>query len=137
MKILITDEVTNEAIEKLKEKHEVVFKELRGKDLIEEIGEYDALMVRSATKVTADVIRAGKNLKVIGRAGIGVDNIDVEEASRHGIYVVNSPTATTRSVAELSIALMFTLARKITKSDASMKSGLWEKKKMKGIELYG
>ena len=137
MKILITDEVAEEAIEKLKEKHEVVFKELRGENLIKEIGEYDALMVRSATKVTADVIKAGKNLKVIGRAGIGVDNIDVEEASRHGIYVVNSPGGSTRSVAELSIALMFALARKITRADASMKNGEWAKKKLKGIELQG
>jgi len=137
MKILITDEVAEEAMEKLKEKHEVVFKELRGEDLIKEIGEYDALMVRSATKVTADVIKAGKNLKVIGRAGIGVDNIDVEEASRHGIYVVNSPGGSTRSVAELSIALMFALARKITRADASMKNGEWAKKKLKGIELQG
>ena len=137
MKILITDEVAEEAMEKLKEKHEVVFKELRGEDLIKEIGEYDALMVRSATKVTADVIKAGKNLKVIGRAGIGVDNIDVEEASKHGIYVVNSPGGSTRSVAELSIALMFALARKITRADASMKNGEWAKKKLKGIELQG
>jgi len=137
MKILITDEVAEEAIEKLKEKHEVVFKELRGENLIKEIGEYDALMVRSATKVTADVIKAGKNLKVIGRAGIGVDNIDVEEASKHGIYVVNSPGGSTRSVAELSIALMFALARKITRADASMKNGEWAKKKLKGIELQG
>ncbi|MCD6573658.1 MAG: hydroxyacid dehydrogenase [Thermoplasmata archaeon] len=137
MKILITDELAEEAIEKLKEKHEVVFKELRGEDLIKEIGEYDALMVRSATKVTADVIKAGKNLKVIGRAGIGVDNIDVEEASKHGIYVVNSPGGSTRSVAELSIALMFALARKITRADASMKNGEWAKKKLKGIELQG
>lgn len=137
MKILITDELAEEAIEKLKEKHEVVFKELRGENLIKEIGEYDALMVRSATKVTADVIKAGKNLKVIGRAGIGVDNIDVEEASKHGIYVVNSPGGSTRSVAELSIALMFALARKITRADASMKNGEWAKKKLKGIELQG
>ncbi|KAA0003176.1 MAG: hydroxyacid dehydrogenase [Thermoplasmata archaeon] len=137
MKILITDELAEEAIEKLKEKHEVVFKELRGENLIKEIGEYDALMVRSATKVTADVIKAGKNLKVIGRAGIGVDNIDIEEASKHGIYVVNSPGGSTRSVAELSIALMFALARKITRADASMKNGEWAKKKLKGIELQG
>jgi len=137
MKVLITDEVAKEAIEKLKEKHEVVFKELRGEELAKEIADYDALMVRSATKVTADIIRAAKNLKVIGRAGIGVDNIDIEEASRHGIYVVNSPGGSTRSVAELSIGMMFALARKITKADASMKRGEWAKKKLKGIELQG
>ena len=137
MKILITDEVAKEAMDLLKEKHEVVFKELRGEELEKEIGEYDALMVRSATKVTANIIKAGKKLKVIGRAGIGVDNIDVEEASKHGIYVVNSPGGSTRSVAELSVALMFALARKITKADESMKKGEWAKKKLKGIELQG
>ena len=137
MKILITDEVAKEAIEKLKEKHDVVFNELRGEALAKEIGGYDALMVRSATKVTADIIKEAKNLKVIGRAGIGVDNIDVEEASRHGIYVVNSPGGSTRSVAELAIAMMFSLARKITIADKTMKEGEWAKKKLKGIELQG
>lgn len=137
MKILITDEVAEEAMNLLREKHEVVFKELRGEELAREIGEYDALMVRSATKVTRDIIERAEKLKVIGRAGIGVDNIDVEAASERGIYVVNSPTGSTRSVAELTFALMFALARHIHRADATMRQGIWAKKKLKGIELMG
>jgi len=137
MKVLITDEVAEEAMNLLKEKHEVVFKELRGEELAREIGKYDALMVRSATKVTRDIIERAERLKVIGRAGIGVDNIDVDAASEKGIYVVNSPTGSTRSVAELTFALMFALARHIHRADATMRQGIWAKKKLKGIELLG
>ncbi|MCD6448170.1 MAG: hydroxyacid dehydrogenase [Thermoplasmata archaeon] len=137
MKILITDEVAEEAMNLLKEKHEVVFKELRGEELAREIGKYDALMVRSATKVTRDIIERAERLKVIGRAGIGVDNIDIDAASEKGIYVVNSPTGSTRSVAELTFALMFALARHIHRADATMRQGIWAKKKLKGIELLG
>ena len=137
MKVLVTDEVAEEALNVLKQKHEVVFKELRGEELTNEIKDYHALMVRSATKVTKDIIEKAENLKVIGRAGIGVDNIDVKAASEKGIYVVNSPTGTTRSVAELTFALMFALARKIHIADKTMKQGEWAKKKLKGIELLG
>ena len=137
MKILVTDKISEEAIEKLRGKHEVYFKELRGEELAREIEEYDALMVRSATKVTKEIIENAKKLKVIGRAGIGVDNIDVEAASNKGIIVVNSPTGTTRSVAELAVAFMFALARKICYGDAKMRKGIWAKKEMEGIELQG
>jgi len=137
MKILVTDEVAKEAMDLLGEKHEVVFKELRGEELAKEIGEYDALMVRSGTKVTSDIIERADKLKVIGRAGIGVDNIDVEAASRRGIYVVNSPGGSTRSVAELTLGHMLSLARHIPRADRSMREGKWEKKKLKGIELQG
>ncbi|MBC7080701.1 MAG: phosphoglycerate dehydrogenase [Thermoplasmatales archaeon] len=137
MKIIVTDKVSEEAIKKLRERHEVYFKELRGEELAREIGEYDALMVRSATKVTKEIIENAKKLKVIGRAGIGVDNIDVETASKKGIIVVNSPTGTTHSVAELTIGFMFALARKICYGDATMRKGIWAKKEMEGIELYG
>jgi len=135
MKVLVTDPVAEEALNLLREKHEVVFEELRGEELAKEIGKYDALMVRSATKVTKDIIEKAENLKVIGRSGIGVDNIDVEAASQRGIYVVNSPTGSTRSVAELTFALMFAVARKIHIADATMRQGIWAKKKLKGIEL--
>lgn len=137
MKVLITDEVAEEAINKLKEKHEVVYKELRGDALANEIGEYDALMVRSGTKVTSDIIERAERLKVIGRAGIGVDNIDVEAASRKGIYVVNAPSGSTISVAELVIGHMLSLARHLTKADYTLKHGEWAKKKLKGVEIYG
>ena len=137
MKVLITDAVAQEAVDLLKKRYEVFLKELRGEQLKKEISYYDALMVRSATKVTKDIIQNAEKLKVIGRAGIGVDNIDVEEASKKGIYVVNSPTGTTRSVAELTIALIFSLARKINVADAKMKEGMWAKKQLKGMEVMG
>ena len=137
MKILVTDEIAEEAMNKLKEKHEVVFQELRGEELKKEIGNYDALMVRSATKVTKDIIQAAERLKVIGRAGVGVDNIDVEEATKKGIIVVNSPTGASISVAELTIGHMISLARHLTKADKTMKEGIWAKKQLKGRELYG
>ncbi|HEC88408.1 MAG TPA: hydroxyacid dehydrogenase, partial [Thermoplasmata archaeon] len=106
-------------------------------ELAKEIGEYDAIMVRSATKLTKEIIENAKNLKVIGRAGIGVDNIDVKTASEKGIYVVNSPGGSTRSVAELTVGHMLCLARHIPYADRSIREGKWEKKKLKGIELSG
>ena len=101
------------------------------------IGEYDGLIVRSATKVTAALIEAGKKLKVIGRAGVGVDNVDVSAASRRGIVVMNTPEANTISTAEHTLAMLFSLARRIPEADASMKAGKWDKKNLKGVELLG
>lgn len=140
MKILITDKIADEAIQILKNAgHEVVYDEMDSTKLLREIPNYDALMVRSRTKVTKEIIEVGAkgNLKVIGRAGIGVDNIDIETAGRLGIPVVNSPTGATASVAELAFALMLALARRINYADSSMKRGEWAKKQLKGIELYG
>jgi D-3-phosphoglycerate dehydrogenase len=96
-------------------------------------------MVRSRTKVITDVVNAGTkgNLKVIGRAGIGVDNIDIQTAAKNGVKVVNAPTGTTYSVAELAFGLMISASRSIPQADHSMKQGLWEKKAFKGVELYG
>lgn len=93
--------------------------------------------MRSRTKVTKEVIEEGRNLKVIGRAGVGVDNIDVDSATKKGIAVVYSPRGSTFSVAELTIGHMISLARHLTDADRSMKEGKWEKKKLKGTELYG
>jgi len=135
MKILVADKISDEAIKMLKEKHEVVFSELDPKGLLNEIEKYDALVIRSRTKVTKEVIKKGKNLKVIGRAGVGVDNIDVPEATKRKIPVVNAPGGATVSVAELTFAHMLSLARNLSKSDKTMKNGLWEKKKLKGTEL--
>jgi len=140
MKVLITDKSPKEAIEKFKQAgHEVTYDEMDGATLLEEIGKYDALMVRSRTKVITDIVKAGAkgNLKVIGRAGIGVDNIDIKTAAEHGIKVVNSPTGATASVAELAIAHMLSISRNLTKADATMKKGEWAKKQLKGTELYG
>jgi D-3-phosphoglycerate dehydrogenase len=97
---------------------------------------YDALVVRSATKVTADLLRAGKGLKVVGRAGIGVDNVDVEAATELGVLVVNAPTANLMSATEHTFALLLALARRVPEADASMKAGGWNRK-LTGVELQG
>ncbi|MEW6069580.1 MAG: phosphoglycerate dehydrogenase [Candidatus Thermoplasmatota archaeon] len=137
MRILIADKISDEAIAKLEKEHEVVFSELSPEELMREIEKYDALVVRSRTKVTREVIEKGKNLKVIGRAGVGVDNIDVKEASKRKIIVVNAPTSSTVAVAELTLAHLLALARHLTKADKSTKEGKWEKKAFMGIELSG
>jgi len=140
MKILITDKMANEAIQVLKDAgHEVTYDEMDGDSLLKEIPKYDALMVRSRTKAVTEIIKAGAggNLKVIGRAGVGVDNIDIETAAKEGVKVVNSPTGSTQSVAELAVAHMLSLARFIPKADCSMKKGDWIKKQLKGFELSG
>jgi D-3-phosphoglycerate dehydrogenase len=140
MKVLITDKMAEEAIELLKGAgHDVTFDEMDADKLLLEIPKYDALMVRGRTKVIADVANAGAkgNLKVIGRAGIGVDNVDLKATAKNDIKVVNAPTGATASVAELAIAHMLSLSRHITKADATMKKGEWVKKQLKGNELYG
>ncbi len=140
MKILVTDKTADEALQVFKkEGHEITYDEMDAETLLRKIHEYDALMVRSRTKVTTDVINAGAkgNLKVIGRAGIGVDNIDIETAAKHKIPVVNAPTGATASVAELAIAHMLVLSRKIHIADSTMKKGEWAKKQLKGTELNG
>jgi len=140
MKVLVTDKLADEAIKMLKDNNfEVKYEELDHDSLLNEIAGYDALIVRSRTKVTADIVEKGAsgNLKVIGRAGIGVDNIDVKKATELGIKVVNAPTGSTISVAELAVAHMLALARSIPKADSSMKRGEWIKKQLKGVERYG
>ncbi len=140
MKILITDKMANEAIELLKNAgRDVTFDEMDGETLIKEISGYDALMVRGRTKAVAEIVKAGANgnLKVIGRAGVGVDNVDIKTAAENKIPVVNAPTGSTASVAELAIAHMLSLIRFLPKSDSSMKKGEWLKKQFKGSELQG
>jgi len=106
-------------------------------DLLEAIPEYDALIVRGRTKVTAAVIEAGSNLKAIGRAGVGVDNIDLGAAKKHSVTVVNAPLSTTLAVAELTFGLLLALAREISRADSGMKQGKWLKKELEGVELNG
>ena len=101
------------------------------------IPEYEGLVIRSATKVTAEIIEAATNLKVVGRAGIGLDNVDVAAASKHGIVVMNAPDGNATTAAEHAIAMMVSLARNIPQATASMKEGKWEKKKFMGRELTG
>jgi len=140
MKILITDKMAEEAIQLLKDAgHDVTFDEMDADKLLNEIPDYDALMVRGRTKVREEIVNAGAKgrLKVIGRAGIGVDNVDIETAAKQSIPVVNAPTGATGSVAELAIAHMLSLSRHIAKADATMKRGEWAKKQLKGNELHG
>jgi len=140
MKVLVTDKMAEEAIQVLKDAgHEVRYEELDANQLLSEIDKYDALMVRSRTKAIKEVVEKGAsgNLKVIGRAGIGVDNIDIKTAGKLGIPVVNSPTGATASVAELAIGHMIALSRHIAKADKTMKKGEWAKKQLKGNELGG
>ena len=137
MRILVTDGLEAEAIAKLRAAHHVDLVEADPKQLLEIIPNYDALIVRSRTKVSADVIAKGAKLKVIGRAGIGVDNIDVRAATGRRVPVVNAPTGSTISVAELAIGHMLSLARQIPAADRTMKEGKWEKKRFEGRELQG
>jgi len=137
MRILVTDGLGAEAIAKLRAGHHVDLVEADPKQLLEIIPNYDALIVRSRTKVSADVIAKGAKLKVIGRAGIGVDNIDVRAATGRRVPVVNAPTGSTISVAELAIGHMLSLARQIPEADRTMREGKWEKKRFEGRELQG
>jgi len=106
-------------------------------DLAKIVGDYDALIVRGRTKVTAEVFEIAKKLKVIGRAGVGVDNIDLESARKHGVTVVNAPVSTTLAVAELTFGLLLAAAREFPRADAGMKKGEWLKNEFEGVELNG
>jgi D-3-phosphoglycerate dehydrogenase len=138
MKVLIADPISEEGIDILCSCAQVDIKTgLTPVEIISMIGDYEALVVRSQTKVTAEVIEAGEKLRVIARAGVGVDNIDVEEATRRGILVVNAPNANIISAAEHTIALMLALARHIPQANAVLKSGVWQRDKFMGIEVRG
>lgn len=134
----MTDGLEGEAVARLRARHDVDLVEgLPPEKLLATIGEYDAIVVRSRTKVTAEVIDKGTRLKVIARAGVGVDNVDIPAATKRGIPVVNAPAASTISVAELALAHMLSLARRIPQAHASVKAGRWEKKAFEGRELFG
>lgn len=138
-KVLISDELSPAAVDIFKERGiEVDVKVGLSKEELEKvIGNYDGLAVRSATKVTEKVIAAAKRLKVVGRAGIGVDNIDVRAATARGIIVMNTPYGNSITTAEHAISLMLALARQIPQADRSTKAGKWEKSKFMGVELFG
>lgn len=139
MKILVSDQMAEEGIDNLrKEGLEVDVKtDLSPAELAEVIPEYSGLLVRSATKVTAEIIAAAKQLKIVGRAGTGVDNIDLAAASEHGVLVVNAPSGNSVSAAELAFGLMLACARNIPRGDRNLKKGVWAKKDCKGRELSG
>ncbi len=138
MKILVSDSLSKQGIEVLeKAGFTVVVKTKLSKDeLLKEINDCDGLIVRSATKVTADVIDAAGHLKVIGRAGSGLDNVDTQAATRRGIVVMNTPGGNTVTTAEHTMAMIFAMTRRIPQATASMKAGKWEKERFMGVELY-
>ncbi|MFC1899006.1 phosphoglycerate dehydrogenase [Chloroflexota bacterium] len=136
MRILVADPISNEGIEMLQSCANVDVKlKLKPEELISIIADYDGLVVRSQTQVTTEIIKAGVKLQVIGRAGVGIDNIDVEEATQRGIVVVNAPTGNTISAAEHTVALMLSLARNIPQANASLKSGEWRRGDFMGTEV--
>ncbi len=136
-KILLTDGLEKEGQEILSRHAQVDNKkDITPEDLLKVIGDYDAIIIRGRTKLTPEVFTAAKKLKVAGRAGVGVDNINLPAAKEHGVTVVNSPLATTVSVAELTLGLMLSLIREIPRADAGMKQTNWLKKELKGTELY-
>ncbi len=138
MRVLIADRISDSGINILRQHAEVDIKlRLSQEELTSIIGDYEALIVRSQTQVTAKVIQAAAKLLVIGRAGVGIDNIDVDEATRHGIVVVNAPTGNTISAAEHAIALMMALTRHIPQANAVLRSGMWRRGDFMGTEVRG
>lgn len=136
-KVLVAEKIADAGIELLQGQFDVdVLTDLTPDQLVERIGAYDALIVRSATKATRAVIEAGTNLKIIGRAGVGVDNVDVTAATERGIIVCNAPTSNIVSAAEHTIALMLAQSRNIPQANASMKACKWERGKFTGTEVY-
>ena len=137
-KILITDGLDESGQSILRASTDVDDrKDISAADLLKAVPEYDGLIVRGRTKVTASVMSAAPRLKVIGRAGVGVDNIDLEAAKKNNITVVNAPMSTSLAVAELTFGLLLAMAREIPRADAGMKQGQWLKKELEGVELNG
>src|SRR3712207_2154357 len=140
-RVLISDALSPAAVQIFKDRGiEVDFQPDLGKDkekLAAIIGQYDGLAIRSATKVTAKILEQATNLKVIGRAGIGVDNVEIPAATARGVIVMNTPFGNSITTAEHAIAMMFALARQIPQADASTQAGKWEKNRFMGVELTG
>jgi D-3-phosphoglycerate dehydrogenase len=138
MKILITEALAESGVELLKKEFDVdVVLGLSPEELLEKIGSYDGLIIRSATKVTAEVIERAQNLKAIGRAGIGVDNIDIEAATKRGILVANAPESNTIAAGEHTLGLMLAAARHIPAADTTLRAGEWKRSAFKGVEVAG
>jgi D-3-phosphoglycerate dehydrogenase len=138
MRVLVTEKLSDAGLELLRERFQVdVREDLARGDLAAEIAPYDALVIRSATRVTAEVLDAGSRLKVVARAGIGVDNVDVEAATRRGVLVVNAPRSNTISAAEHTMALLLAQARNVPQADRELHAGRWDKERWRGVELAG
>src|SRR5881398_2449263 len=140
MNVMICDPISPKGIALLQQQPEfkvtVLEKRLAEAELLPLVGEVAAMVVRSETKVTKRVIEAAPELRVVGRAGVGVDNVDVETATQRGIVVMNTPGGNTISTAELTFSMLMALARKIPQAHASMKAGQWNRKEFQGVELY-
>ncbi|MFH1777187.1 MAG: phosphoglycerate dehydrogenase [Candidatus Omnitrophota bacterium] len=140
MKILVTDPISEEGLNILKQEKDVdvdIKLNPPAEELKKIIADYDAWILRSGTKVTKDIIDAAVKLRVIGRAGVGLDNVDSEAATKRGIIVMNTPGGNTISTAEHTMSMMLALSRNIPQADASLRSGRWERKKFTGVELFG
>ncbi|HEX6256283.1 MAG TPA: phosphoglycerate dehydrogenase [Euzebyales bacterium] len=138
MRVLVADKLSAAGVAALERSHDVdVRPGLSGAELVEIVGAYDAVVIRSATTITAEVIAAADRLKVIARAGIGVDNIDIEAATARGILVCNAPQSNTISAAEHTIAILLSLARRVPAADYSLRAGGWERSAFQGVELHG
>jgi D-3-phosphoglycerate dehydrogenase len=137
-RVLVADPISDDGVEELRRHFEVdVQTGQTGEELLRRIGDYEALVVRSETKVRAEHIEAARRLRVIGRAGVGVDNIDVEAASRAGILVVNAPAGNTIAAAEHTVAMMMALARHVPQANRSLLDGNWDRKSYMGFQLRG
>jgi D-3-phosphoglycerate dehydrogenase len=138
VKVLLNDGLEKEGLQIFQEAGiDIDTRKRDPKALAAEIAEFDALVVRSATKVTREIIEAGAKgkLKIVGRAGVGYDNIDVEAASEFGVVVKIAPSGNTNAVAELTLALMLNISRKVPQAHQSLMNGIWSKEKLKGTEL--
>ncbi len=138
MKVLISEKVSGAGIERLREHVDVdVRTDLTAEELADVIGDYDALVVRSGTRVDSDLLERAENLKVIGRAGIGLDNVDVDAATKQGVLVVNAPQSNVLSAAEHTMALLLAQARNVPQAHNALVGGSWERERWQGIELHG
>ena len=135
MRVLVRESIADAGVELLRSRFDV---DDDGTTPLEQIiDRYDAIVIRSATKLTAELIERATRLKVIGRAGVGVDNVDVDAATRHGIVVANAPESTVVSAAEQTVGLLVALARNIPQAHAALKQGRWERSRWSGVELEG
>ncbi|HWX52861.1 MAG TPA: hydroxyacid dehydrogenase, partial [Solirubrobacteraceae bacterium] len=136
-KVLVKEKIGDSGVNLLREHFEVdLGVDWPEEQLAERIGEYDGILIRSATKMTAELIGRAEHLRVIGRAGVGVDNVDVEAATRRGIVVANAPESNVVTAAEHTMALLLALARNVPQAHMSLTSGKWERSKFSGVELY-
>ena len=140
MKVLVADPLHQEGLDMLEAEPDITVEirlKMKPEELVEAVVDYDALIVRSESQVTAAVIDAGVNLRVVGRAGVGVDNIDLDAATRKGIAVVYAPTGNTIAAAEHTIAIMMALARHIAEANSSMRKEQWNRSQFMGVEVKG